>query len=200
MKEVSHDDFIKSLNPGDIGLILADNDFSTMQNWQRKKNKVPLRASHGFFMLDTPNIAESNSWKPSAATILKDIGDKTKCWVFRHADMTPEKFEDMRSYWDGFVEGGGHYGIGDIFRIGLNYFGFRTKPDDSDGEFCTELTGHVIVKAKLPYITELKPFEITPSYQRSWFDEDGNDKRFYGKKLGWVKVAEYLGDGKYWVI
>ena len=199
MKQVTQQELVDSLQLGDIGVILAVNQFSTMQNWQRKKDKVPLRASHGFFMKDTPVIAESNGWEPRCATIYKDIGDKTQCWIFRHPAMTPDKFERMLCYWNGVVEGGGHYGIGSIAQMGLNFLGLQKHMTDAEGEFCSELTGHEILVAPLPYITELKPFEVTPSYQRSWFEGDGSDPRFYGKRVGWFKVAEYLGDRKYWI-
>jgi hypothetical protein len=191
------DEFIKLMRPGDIGLILADNFFATMQNWLRVKEKCPQRASHGFLVTNPPEIFESNGLHPSQATIIKNIGDSTKCWLFRHPDMNQEKFHDMMIYKDGCQQMGGHYSVGGIVQFGLQYVGIRKKLSDADGEFCTELTGHMILEAELPYVTELKPYEVHPSYQLSWFLGDGTDPRFYGFSKGWKCALSYDGQGNY---
>lgn len=192
MIECTNKEFIGSLRAGDIGLILAKNLFSTLQNWRKIKTKATHRASHAFVMRDTPAISEANGLHISNATVTKFVGDTTKCWIFRYEAMTPAQLDDMMDYMDGAVENGGTYSLGGIMQFALQFFGIRKKLTDEQGSFCSEYAVKTILKAGIPFrMGDLKPFEIDPSMLLSWFMSPD------AKKLGWYPVAEY--DGKtYW--
>lgn len=118
MRQVDNKMFTANVNPGDIGIILADNFFSTLQNWYRKKiDKAPDRASHGFFCMQSPDIAEANGLYISKATFLKFIGDKTKCWIFRYRRLSNDQTTKMMEYAEGAIDNGGSYSIGGILQF-----------------------------------------------------------------------------------
>lgn len=193
MISVAQDVFVKGIRPGDIGLILGDNMFAKLQNLYRNRFKEgPLQASHGFFVRQPPAITEANGAFVSDATFLKNIGDKTKTWFFRYPGITPAQLGDMDDYVDGMVDAGGHYSVGGIMQFGLKFFGIHKKLADEGGVFCTELTGRTILKGGLPYITTMKPFEVTPSLQLNWFMTGGSLD-------GWQLAAFYDGKGGYFL-
>lgn len=193
MKPTDKDTFIKSISTGDIGLIHAHNLFATMQNLYRLRFKEgPLEASHGFYVRLPPEIAEADGLFVSNATYLKDIGDKTEAWFFRYPKLTGEQWADMEDYVDGMIDAGGHYSVGGIAQFALQFCGVRKKISDEGGVFCTELTGKVILKAGLPYITDVPPYAVTPSHQLNWFST-------VGTTLGWILAAYYDGKGNYFL-
>lgn len=193
MITVAQETFVRSIQPGDIGLILANNMFAKLQNLYRKRFKEgPLQASHGFFVRTPPMISEANGIFVSNATFLKDIGDKTKAWFFRNSALTADRLEDMNDYVDGMLDAGGHYSVGGIMQFGLAFFGLHKKVSDEAGVFCTELTGRTILRGGLPYITDTPVFAVTPSHQLNWFVEAG-------RMFGWDLAAHYDGDGGYFL-
>lgn len=192
MVEVTKERWLSLLEPGDIGLTCSRNLFATLQNWYRKKFKEgPERASHGLVIAEPPEIVESNGLHPSYGKIIKNIGDTTKVWVFRHPGMTPVKWALMEAYANGFIQGGGHYSVGGIVQFGLQFFGIRKRLTDAKGQFCTEFSGNMIITAGLPYITDRKAWEITPTDQLNWFVGPAQD-------VGWISALSYDGNGHYW--
>lgn len=174
--------FFANLKAGDIGLILADNFFSTMQNWYRLKvEKAPLRASHAFLMTTPPTIAEANGlYISNDASIGKFVGDKTKCWVYRYMSATPDQKRDLMNYCNWAVQAGGTYGVSDILQFGANYclsfIGKRVKWKDNHGEFCSEFCLHGMDDVGWPTpITDDQPIESwSPSLFRSWLELKGS--------------------------
>lgn len=188
MKPCTRDEFIACLKTGDIGLIDARNPFAWLQDLYRKRFKEgKYSASHGFVVAEPPMIVESNGWKPSYGFVTKFIGNTTKCWIFRHKNMTDEKWERMKSYADGAIEMGGHYGIGNIIQFGMKFFGIRKKMKDASGQFCTEFSSNLISEAKLQYNIDKPFYEVTPSHQLNWFMGEK------AKRDGWSLVGEYNG-------
>ena len=127
------------------------------------------------------------------ANIIKNIGDKTECWVFRNLNLDPNQLQAMLAFADGAVESGGRYSVGGIIQFGLQYLGIKKKISDEAGVFCTEFTSRIIDAGGLPYITKLKPFEIAPSYQLNWF------LGAEAKSEGWYLAAHYIPNGKFFV-
>ena len=188
MNICTHDEWLANLRPGDAGIIDAKNPFAWLQDLYRKKFKEGEHsASHGFVVAEPPTIVESNGWKPSYAFITKFIGDTTKCWVFRNKDMSGVKWEKMKSYADGAIEMGGHYGIGNIIQFGLQFLGIRKKLKDASGQFCSEFSSNLIQETNLPYNVGKPFYEITPSLQLNYFYSE------QAKKDGWFLVCEYNG-------
>jgi hypothetical protein len=172
MKEITREEWMAKLRPGDIGLILSNNLFSTVQNWLRMKDKNSLRASHGFIIENPPGIIEANGAHVSRSTIGKNVGDTTQCWIFRYPNATREQINLMLAYADGMVDAHGEYSVLGIVQFAMEFFGIRKKFKDEPGVYCTELTGKAILKAGLPYSQE-PAYLITPSDQRSWFVDRG---------------------------
>jgi len=188
MRIVNQGMFIANLKSGDIGIIDARNPFAWLQDLYRKKfHEGEYSASHGFCVADPPAIVESNGWKPSYAKITKFIGNTTKCWVFRNTAMNSQKWNNMRSYADGAIEMGGHYGIGNIIQFGLQFLGIRKKITDASGQFCTEFTSNLIEEAGLPYNVGKPFYAVTPSWQLNYMMGE------QAKKDGWFLVCEYNG-------
>lgn len=194
MQTCTKEQFLAALAPGDIGLIRARNLFATLQNWYRKKfNEGTEQASHGFLMTVPPSIAEANGvFVSSGSTVIKNIGDSTKCWVFRSNALTLAGLEKIEGFINGAVKAGGHYSVGGIMQFAAQFFGIRKKLVDEGGVFCTEFTSDAIIEAELPYITDRPPFQITPSYQLNWLLNEG-------PKFGWTLVAHYDGAGNYFL-
>ena len=202
MRKVDRNMFLANLNKGDIGLIHSHNFFATLQNLYRKKfNEGPDEASHGFYIIDPPKIAESNGMVMTGPghgdpTILKFIGDKTECWVFRYAKIMAEQIDDMNMAATQAVAVGGHYGVSNIFQMGWRYLkktftGKVVKMKDGPGMFCTEFTSSLIKLAKIPYLIE-PDYEITPSAQLNWFKTFGGD-------FSWFLASYYDGIGGYFI-
>ena len=193
MRVATKEDFLASLQSGDIGIILSRNLFATLQNWYRKKFKEgELAASHGFYLRAPPRIAEANGlFVRNDATIVKDIGDSTKCWVFRYTGLTPAQLDCMNGCADVAVQAGGHYSVGGIAQFALRFFNLHKSLSDEGGVFCTEFTGDLIVAAGIPYIDRKHTWEISPSAQLNWFL--GLD----ALAKGWVLAGKYDGAGNY---
>ncbi len=193
MITVAATQFALSIKAGDIGLIHSNNFFAWLQNLYRARFKEgPLEASHGFYVSNPPTITEANGIFVSEATYLKDISDKTEAWFFRYPSLTPEQLDDMNDYAAGMVDAGGHYSVGGIGQFALQFVGVRKKLADESGVFCTELTGKLILKAGLPYITTVPAFCVTPSHQLNWFMTEGALK-------GWQLAGRYDGNGNYFL-
>lgn len=195
MKELTKTEWLRLLKPADIGLILADNFFSTLQNWKRKQDKNPLRASHGFLIINPPEIIEANGLFVSRSRIGKFVGATTQCWIYRYSNLSEGGMRIMLAYARAMVEAHGQYGVKGIVAFGYEFFkkiitGKDAKIKDYPGVYCTELTGKAIIEAGLPYVTNEPSFEVTPSDQRSWFDSEGI-------KVGWVRSLWYDGK-KFW--
>lgn len=184
----TREEFISGLMPGDIGLIDGQSFFATLQDWYRKKfHEGEYSASHGFMFAEPPTIIESNGFHPSYGSIHKNVGGRTKCWVFRNKAMSMSKFKQMKAYADGAIEMGGHYGIGNIVQFGLKFIGIRKKIKDAQGQFCTEFTSNLIYESNVPY-NVLKQFcEITPSLQLNYF------MGRIAQLDGWYLALEYNG-------
>jgi hypothetical protein len=187
MREVDSYKFIASLKNGDIGLICAKNFFAVLQNLYRKRFKEgDAQASHGFFMKQTPSISEANGIVIKEATVNKNVGDTTKCWIFRYTKLTQEQVKGMNLYVAGAEETAGHYSVGGIMQFAKSFFtGKRNEPDES-GVFCTEYTSRIVRAAGLDYISDLPTWQIDPSYQLNWFLNEG-------PKFGWILAAHYDG-------
>jgi hypothetical protein len=170
VRPATKEEFLASLRSGDIGIIRADNVFAKLQNWYRKKFKEgELAASHGFYVRNPPRIAEANGmFITNDSTVVKNIGDKTKCWIFRYTLLTAAQRAAMNASADVAVQVGGHYSVGGIAQFALQFFGIRKKLADEGGVFCTEFTGDLIVGAGIPYVEGKGAFEIDPSYQLNW--------------------------------
>lgn len=184
MIEIAKEDWIKDLSPGDIGIILSKNFFSSVQNLQRRKDHNPLRASHCFLVTNPPKIVEANGLFISRGNLTKFIGDTTQVWIFRHKDIQSSKVSLMMAYTDGMIDSQGHYGIGQIVSFGKELLrkvitGKEKRSKDSPGVICSELTGKAIVVAGLPYIKREEPYSVTPSEQRSWMANEGFIEGWY---------------------
>lgn len=191
MIPASKEQFLATLRAGDIGISLARNPFAILQDWYRRKFKEgELAASHGFYFRKPPQIIEADGIFVSKANIFKNIGDKTKVWVFRYARVAPSQIDLMNVAADVAVDVGGHYSVGGLAQFALQFIGLRKKLADESGVFCTEFTGHLIMYAGLPYVKGKRAFEVDPSYQLNWMLGAGKD-------LGWVLAASYDGAGNY---
>lgn len=196
MKKTNHDEWINSLETGDICLNLSSNIFSSLQNWYRKKiDKSDHRASHGFIVKTTPIISEANGFYIKSATINKFIGDTTEVWAFRHPAMNTERRDDVINYCEGAEENGGTYSIKGIVEYGLRFIGIKKKISDRPGSYCTEYTGKIIKQIDLPYIKDKETYQVTPSEQLSWFLSEKD-----GKRLGWELAAHYSKEKGYELI
>lgn len=194
MITVTKDQFLSSLKAGDVGLIHARNAFAALQNLYRKRfNEGDLQASHGFLMLAPPRIAEANGlFVDSKSTVIKNIGDKTQCWLFRYEGLLPDQLARLLMYVDGAVDAGGHYSVGGILQFAARFFGIHKKVADEGGVFCTEFTSDALSKAGIPYVQDRPAYEITPSYQLNWF-------LTHGPMFGWYLAAHYDGASHYFV-
>lgn len=191
MIQVSQTDWLAALRPGDICLTLGSDLFAKLQNLYRKKfNEGPLQASHGFLLTNPPEIIEADGLFVSRASIIKDVGNSGKCWVFRYMALTPEQQQKMLAYADGAVDAGGHYSVLGIAQFGLHFIGLQKKIGQEGGVFCVELTGNAIIEAKMPYISDRKPYDVTPSFQLNWFMGPAIP-------LGYQWAAHYDGAGKF---
>ena len=195
MRKVNQDLFLANLKSGDIGLICSKSLFSTLQNWYRKRFKEgELRASHGFYLNNPPELTEANNILLSKATINKNIGDKTKCWIFRYTKLTHEGLEAMNAAADMAISVGGHYSVEGIWQFAKSFFTKKMNMKDKKGVFCTEFTSDIILKG-IPakdYIQDRKPWQIDPSYQLNWFSIDG-------KLKNWELIGFYDGEGSFFI-
>lgn len=195
MRKVDQALFLINLKPGDIGLICSNNFFSTLQNWFRKRFKEgELRASHGFYLNNPPQLIEANSIHISKGEIIKNIGDKTKCWIFRYTKLTREELDSMNDAAEMAIEAGGHYSIAGIIQFAKSFFSKKLNMKDKRGVFCTEFTSDIILKG-VPandYIQDRKPWQIDPSYQLNWFSTEG-------KKHKWELIGFYDGQGSFFI-
>jgi hypothetical protein len=192
MQTSTKDGFLGTLRSGDIALISSKNLFATIESWYAKKfNEGSVLASHGLYLREPPRIAEANGlWVSNDSSVIKYIGDTTKCWVFRYSGITPEQVAEMNAAADMAVDAGGHYSIGGILEFGLQFFGIKKHLSNENGVFCTKFTGDLITLAGLPYVPGKQTFEVDPTAQLTWFLGDG-------AKAGWVLVASYDGAQNY---
>lgn len=194
IKPSTKEGFLAALHAGDIGLIRGSNLFATVQKWYAKKFKEgALTASHGFYIEKPPEIVEADGLYITRSAIIKDIGDSTKCWVFRYSKLTDGQLGAMNEGADIAVDSGGHYSIWGIGQFALRFFGVTKHIKDESGVFCTKLTGDLIVKAGVPYVAGKQTFEVDPSLQLNWFMSDE------AKAAGWFLAASYDGAGNYFV-
>jgi hypothetical protein len=198
MIEVSQEEWLAALRPGDIGINLSRNPFAVMQSWYRKRFKEgEEKASHGFILESPPDIIEANGVFTKRARLIKFIGGKTKVWIFRNHRATAHDIRLMLAVAAANVDGGGHYSVFGIMQMAGQFFGIDKKITDKAGNFCTELTSRCIHATDLPYIRgadeELMPAHmVTPSLQLNWM-------LGYGKRVDWVLGAYYDGAGKFWL-
>lgn len=194
MKSVTNQQFIAALRKGDIGVICAKNFFATLQNLYRKKFKEgATQASHGFIMKSPPNISEANGIVIKEATVLKDVGDSTKCWIFRYTKLTTEQLAGMMLYVEGAEETAGHYSVGGIMQFAKSFFTGNPDTKDEQGVFCTEYTSRIIRAAGLDYVVGRDAWEIDPSYQLNWFLCDE------ARRMSWILAGHYDGAGNYFI-
>lgn len=193
MKKVDEAAFVNSLEPGDIGLIKSDNAFARLQAlYAHRFNEGPHLASHGFMVKDRPAISEANGIVIKEATILKNIGDTTQCWLFRYTNLARDEQGGMMLYAAGAEETAGHYSIGGILQFAKSFLTGKRHTKDEQGVFCSEYTSRIIKAAGLNYMTELNPWEIDPTTQLNWFLTEG-------PAHGWVFSAHYDGAGNYYI-
>ena len=195
MKETDNNGFIKHLLPGDIGLILSNNFFAKLQNWYRKRFKEgSLKASHGFYLNNPPELTEANGLYISKSMIFKNIGDTTKCWVFRYENLSCDGLSNMNSGAELAYDSGGHYSIMGIWRFVKSFITGKINQKNEKGVFCTEFTSDLISEGvpEKDYIQDRKPWQIDPSYQLNWFMTEGKDHN-------WKLIGHYNGEGKYFI-
>lgn len=193
MIPATKEQFLASLKSGDFGVIDSKNFFATLQNWYRKKFKEgDERASHAFYLRAPPRIAEANGvFVRNDATIIKNIGDSTKCWVFRNLNLTPAQLSAMNAAADVAVQVGGHYSVGGIGQFALRFFGLKKKLADEGGVFCSEFCGDLATDAGLPWVSGKKTFEVSPSEMLNWLLSPA------AQEAGWVLIGKYDGAGNY---
>lgn len=192
MRNVTSKEFVASIRNGDVGLICAKNFFATLQNLYRKKfNEGLAQASHGFIMKDSPHISEANGIVIKPATVMKFIGDSTKCWLFRYSRLAPQQLSGMNLYIAGAEETAGHYSVGGIVQYAKSFLTGKEEKKDEQGVFCTEYTSRIIIANGLEFVEGRDPWEIDPSYQLNWFLCDE------ARRKGWVLAAHYDGAGNY---
>ena len=189
MKPITQETWLKKLNNGDIGLILSKNPFSSLQNLFRKKFKEgEHRASHGFYVKTPPCISEANGLfiKPNQM-LIKNIGGKTKVWIFRYKYLTNTQLEKMNVYAEAAEETKGQYSLKGIMQFAKRFL-FKTKMKDTAGVFCTEYTSHIIISGGCNYIKDKWPHEIDPSTQLNWMMSSDD----------WELTLYYNGEGQYY--
>jgi hypothetical protein len=196
MNSCTKEEWLASLKNGDIGLLHSHNFFAWLQNLRRQKfGEGDLQANHGFYVYTPPDIMESNGIFVSQGHIIKNIDDKTETYVFRFRGITPEQVRIMNVWWESQVNGGAHYGIGQIAQFALQQFGVRKHLTDASGMFCTEDTGKGLIEAQVPYISTVHPdipsYDVDPSMQLNWFMSDE------ATRLGWFLAAHYDGNSGY---
>lgn len=192
MKSCDQTMFVANIKNGDIGVIQANNFFSTLQKMFWKKFKEgELFASHAFYVKDPPKISEANGIIISSnATFLKNIGDTTKCWIFRNFSATGEQIDDMNGYVQGAEETGGHYSFWGILQFVKAYVTSKKDMKDESGVFCSEYVARIVESAHIPF-TAIPPWQLDPSSLLNWLNsQDARNKR-------WVNTGYYDGDGHY---
>lgn len=192
MKPSSHNEFITSLHPGDIGVICANNFFARLQAlYAHRFSEGPVAASHAFYVRNPPFITEANGIVikgPSKnTTIFKYVGDETKCWVFRYKELTLQQLCLMNCFADAAEQTGGHYSGGGIWQFAKAWITGRQNESDEGGVFCSEFDSDIILSAGLPFISDRPSWRIDPTYLLNWML--GQD-RTLGK---WQLAANYDG-------
>jgi hypothetical protein len=198
MKKISKEGWVIMRKPGDAGIILADNFFSTLQNWYRKKvDKVDDRASHAFIMKRTPAISEANGLYIKEANVTKYLADRKKVWIFRNLNMTTDKAEGILDYCSGAERNGGTYSLKGISQFGLSYFmsffGKKIKFKDQQGSFCSEYLGKALINEGIPFLDGKVDFSATPSFVLDYLLGEK------GKADQWILSAYYDGAGNYYI-
>lgn len=192
LKQCDRSMFLENLNTGDLGIILADNFFSTVQNWLRLKLGNPKRASHAFILTDPPILTEANGARASEAKIGKYVGDKTKCWIFRFKPITVDQQKGIQDFAKGIVEGGSPYAIASIIQFGLLYLGIQKKVHDEAGMFCSELAVSALRNEDIPICDDNPSYSITPSSLLSWcFSSDASLRNWVLSSL-WDGINYYI--------
>lgn len=174
MRSANHDEFIQALKSGDIGLICADNVFAKLQAlYAHRFSEGAIGASHAFYVRNPPFITEANGiviQGPSKeTTVFKFVGDKTKCWIFRNVDMTPEQLCLMNCFADASETTGGHYSVGGIWQFAKSWVTGRQNESDEGGVFCSELVSDICLEANLkPFPKDRPSWRIDPTYLLNW--------------------------------
>lgn len=183
MKTATLDEFLGTLKNGDIGLINSKNFFGFLQNLYRKRFKEgPEQASHSFFMKSPPEISEANGFTVSGgSSVLKFVGDSTKCWIFRFKALTDRQLEQMNDFAAGAEETSGHYSFWGIAQFAKAFILGKRDEKDESGVFCSEYTSRIICAAGINEYCDLPSYQIDPSFQLNWLLEAS----------GWDLVASY---------
>lgn len=193
MKQSNHDEFIASLKSGDIGVICSKNIFATLQAlYAHRFSEGPIAASHAFYVRNPPRITEANGIVikgPSQnTTVLKYVGDQTKCWIFRYSELTPLQLLVMNAYADSAEATGGHYSVGGIWQFAKAWITGHQNESDEGGVFCSELASDIIKAPPISdFISDRPSWRIDPTYLLNWMLSQD-------KTLGkWQLAANYDG-------
>jgi hypothetical protein len=171
MRKVDKEEWIASLQWGDIGLVRGKTLFGFFQNLQRKQDKIKAKATHGLIVKDAPTISEADGTRVWAdKKIDRYFSNHHKIWVFRPCEKITKT---QRAIGEGYLAGAeqasyGWEGIGEITR---RFFRKLFKKEyvvkDRVGLFCTEHTSRFALAIGLPW-TDVKPEAVTPSLLLDW--------------------------------
>lgn len=171
MRKVTKEEWLASLQWGDIGLVRGKTLFGFFQNLQRKQDKVDEKATHGLIVKDTPTISEADGTRVWAdKKIDRYFSGHHKIWIFRPVQrITPDQRRIGEAYLAGAEQAAyGWEGIGEIARrFFRKMIGKAYEIKDRVGLFCTEHCSRFALAIGLPW-TSKKPEAVTPSFLLDW--------------------------------
>lgn len=193
MRKVSKEEWVASLQWGDIGLVRGKTLFGFFQNLQRKQDKIDAKATHGLIVKDTPTISEADGTRVWAdKKIDRYFSNHHKIWVFRPCDkITKTQREKGDSYFS--IAEQCSYGWEGIREFSKRFFFklFRKEyvVKDRVGLFCTEHCSRFALAIGLHWTT-VKPEAVTPSFLLDWMNDEAIPFKTW-KLVGYYEEGDF---------